>query len=64
MSSTKAPSFWVPQSLAYVIETSTCWPAYAPRLTDHCFQPPEFPEAAFHAPLVPVAVQVPPVSVW
>ena len=54
MSSTKSPRPCVDQSLTYVIDTSTCLPAYAPRLTSHCPQPCEEPEAAFHEPVVPV----------
>src|SRR5919197_2923739 len=47
MSSRNTPRFWVAQSLAYEIEISTALPAYAFRFTDHCCQPPEFPDAAF-----------------
>ena len=58
MSSTKTPSPWMAQSLAYAIETSTWPPAYADRSTDHCCQPPELPDAAFHSPVVPVGSHV------
>src|SRR5204863_8797808 len=64
-SSTKSPRPCVAQSLTYVIHTSTCLAAYAPRLTDHCCQPFEDPEAAFHEPVVPVAEHDPSaLSVW
>ena len=55
MSSTKTPSPWVAQSEAYEIEISTWPPAYAPRSTRHCCQPPAEPDDACHAPLEPVA---------
>src|SRR3954471_6520701 len=54
MSSRKTPTPWVDQSLAYAIETSTLWPAYAERSTLHCCQPLELPLAAFQAPVVPL----------
>src|SRR5215208_7420083 len=64
-SSTNAPSPCTDQSLAYAIEISTCLPAYAPRLIDHCSQPAERPLAAFQTPVVPVGVQEPvPSNVW
>src|SRR5215218_3626097 len=67
MSSRNTPRFCVPQSLTYAIEISTVSPAQSSRLIDHCCQPPELPEAAFHSPLVPVGVHVggsPAVYVW
>src|SRR5215213_1208191 len=45
----------VAQSVMYVIETSTCLPAYGVRSTFHCCQPPELPVAAFQVPVVPPA---------
>jgi hypothetical protein len=47
------------------MEISTLSPAYAERSTLHCCQLAELPLAAFHAPVVPVAVQAPmPSNVW
>jgi hypothetical protein len=65
MSSTKAPSPCVAQSLAYEIETSTCLPANLARSTLHSCQPPELPLAAHQSPLVPLGEHVVwPVCVW
>src|SRR5215470_5643754 len=65
MSSTNMPSPWVAQSLAYAIDTSTVLPANALRSTSHCCQPAEFPDAAFHAPVLPDGLHVPSaLSVW
>src|SRR5215218_8937305 len=58
MSSRNTPRFCVPQSLMYAIEISTVLPAYVLRSIDHCCQPFELPDAAFHEPLVPVGAHV------
>src|SRR5215468_9162350 len=65
MSSTNMPSPWVAQSLTYVIDTSAVLPANAERSTSHCCQPAELPDAAFHAPVVPIGLHVvSALSVW
>src|SRR5918995_880554 len=56
-SSRKTPMPCVAQSVTYEMDTSTCWPAYADRSTDHSDQPFEVPVAAFQAPVVPVGSQ-------
>src|SRR5690606_24669381 len=63
-SSRKTPAPWVAQSLTYVIETSTCLPAYGVRSIRHCCQPPELPEAAFQEPEAPVGSQFGPWYRW
>src|SRR5829696_2378624 len=66
VSSTQRPRPWTAGSVATVIDTSTCLPAYADRSIRQSVQPPELPVAAFHVPVVPVGEQVspPPVTVW
>src|SRR5918994_1168918 len=53
-SSRKTPMPCVAQSVTYEMDTSTCWPAYADRSTDHSDHPFEDPVAACQSPVVPV----------
>jgi hypothetical protein len=40
-----------------VMETSTCFPAYADRSASKSFQPPLLPVAAFQSPVEPCGAQ-------
>src|SRR5436190_10210429 len=61
-SSTNTPRPCEDGSVSYVIDTSTCLPANGVRSTLQSWNPLELPVAPFHAPELPVGVQVNPVS--